>query len=179
MDLLRRTARGELAEIFGNNALEEDKRHGLSASLKPPTQRWPRRLQPHVRSWRPMRVELMPISPDSKPKSLPPEFQILQYQPRPWTPSDSLVVVKLFFESLSNTWRLDVMREAFADLPAEKRAALMPVTSPLDVLVVGNDTRKTAVLSTGFLLRQTGRSQSIPSVSLRKTKRGCLDLLRA
>ncbi|MCM3872048.1 MAG: penicillin acylase family protein, partial [Pyrinomonadaceae bacterium] len=27
MDLLRRTARGELAEIFGNNALEEDKRH--------------------------------------------------------------------------------------------------------------------------------------------------------
>ena len=31
------------------------------------------------------------------------------------------------------------MREAFADLPAEKRAALLPVVSPLDVLLVGND----------------------------------------
>ncbi|MBA3766264.1 MAG: penicillin acylase family protein, partial [Acidobacteria bacterium] len=29
MDLLRRTARGELAEIFGNTVLEEDKRHRI------------------------------------------------------------------------------------------------------------------------------------------------------
>jgi hypothetical protein len=47
-------------------------------------------------------------------KSLPPEFQILQYKPRPWTPADSLLVTKLFAEALSTTWRLDLMREALA-----------------------------------------------------------------
>ncbi|MGH9883739.1 MAG: penicillin acylase family protein, partial [Pyrinomonadaceae bacterium] len=73
-------------------------------------------------------------------KNLPPEFQILQYKPRPWTPADSLVVVKLFFEALSNSWRLDVMREALADLPPDKLAALLPEKSPIDVLVVGTDT---------------------------------------
>ena len=76
-------------------------------------------------------------------KSLPPEFQILQYKPKPWTPADSLLVGKLFAEGLSNTWRLDIMRAALAGLPAEKRAGLMPEISPLDVFVIGKDTPRT------------------------------------
>lgn len=144
MDLLRRTARGELAEIFGKNALEEDKRHRTfgfaqtaDAEVAQTTPATRAILEAYARG-----VNAYIAGLDAK--GLPPEFQILQYQPRPWTPSDSLVVVKLFFESLSNTWRLDVMREALADLPEEKRAALMPVTSPLDVLVSGKDRRTTA-----------------------------------
>ncbi|MGH9971667.1 MAG: penicillin acylase family protein [Pyrinomonadaceae bacterium] len=142
MDLLRRTARGELAEIFGNNVLEEDKRHrtfGFAQVAEAEVaQAGPQAralLDAYARG-----VNAYIASLDSR--GLPPEFQLLQYQPRPWTPADSLVIVKLFFESLSTTWRLDVMREAFADLPAEKRAALMPEVSPLDVLVVGKDTGK-------------------------------------
>jgi penicillin amidase len=143
MDLLRRTARGELAEIFGNNVLEEDKRHRTfgfaqtaDAEVAQATPVTRAILEAYARG-----VNAYISSLEAK--GLPPEFQILQYKPRPWTPSDSLVVVKLFFESLSNTWRLDVMREALADLPPEKRVALMPETSPLDVLVVGKDGRDT------------------------------------
>ena len=127
MDLLRRTARGELAEIFGNSALEEDKRHRTfgfaqtaDAEVAQATPAARAILEAYARGVNAYIAGL-------EAKSLPPEFQILQYQPRPWTPSDSLVLVKLFFESLSNTWRLDVMREAFADLPAAKREGLMPV----------------------------------------------------
>ncbi|MBA3515962.1 MAG: penicillin acylase family protein [Pyrinomonadaceae bacterium] len=145
MDLLRRTARGELAEILGNNALEEDKRHRTfgfaqtaDAELAQATPAARAVLEAYTRG-----VNTYIAGLDAK--DLPPEFQILQYKPRPWTAADSLVVVKLFFESLSSTWRLDVMREAFADLPAQKRAALMPVTSPLDVLVVGKDRRELAL----------------------------------
>src|SRR5829696_2023337 len=75
------------------------------------------------------------------PMSMPPEFQILQYSFRPWTPADSCVVVKIFFEALSDTWRLDIMRQALSVLPAEKRAELLPEISPIDVLVVGKDTQ--------------------------------------
>jgi len=141
MDLLRRNERGELAEVLGNAVLEQDKQHrtlGFSQEVE---------------------IEFARASPEARavleayangvnayitsldPKSLPPEFQILQYKPKPWTPADSLLVGKLFAEALSNTWRLDIMREALAGLPAEKRAGLMPETSPLDVLVVGKDSK--------------------------------------
>jgi penicillin amidase len=42
-------------------------------------------------------------------------------------------------EYLSSTWQLDVMRASLGSLPKEKREALLPDTSPLDVLVVGTD----------------------------------------
>ena len=139
MDLLRRTARGELSEIFGKSTLEEDKRRRTlgfarvaeaeAAAASPQARAL---LEAYARG-----VNAYIASLDAK--SLPPEFQILQYRPRPWTPADSLVVVKLFYETLSNTWRLDIMREALAGLPPAKLASLLPEVSPLDVLVVGTD----------------------------------------
>ncbi|HUE82387.1 MAG TPA: penicillin acylase family protein [Pyrinomonadaceae bacterium] len=139
MDLLRRTARGELSEIFGKSTLEEDKRRRTlgfarvaeaeAAAASPQARAL---LEAYARG-----VNAYIASLDAK--SLPPEFQILQYRPRPWTPADSLVVVKLFYETLSNTWRLDIMREALAGLPPAKLATLLPEVSPLDVLVVGTD----------------------------------------
>src|SRR5258705_3323303 len=141
MDLFRRNARGELAEILGagpNNAvLEQDKQHRIigfaheaDAEAAQATPQSRAILEAYANG-----VNAYIASLDAR--SLPPEFQILQYKPRPWTVSDSLIVVKIFFESLSSTWRLDLMREALSVLPAEKRAALMPEISPLDVLVVG------------------------------------------
>src|SRR6185295_998850 len=141
MDLLRRNERGELAEVLGNAVLEQDKQHrtlGFAQEVE---------------------IEIAKASPGARAvleayangvnayiasldlKTLPPEFQVLQYKPKPWTPADSLLVGKLFAEALSNTWRLDIMRSAYAGLPAEKRAGLMPETSPLDVLVVGKDVK--------------------------------------
>lgn len=146
MDLFRRTERGELAEILtagpNNIALEQDKQHRTlgfaqvaEAEVSQASPKTRAVLEAYARG-----VNAYIASLD--PRGLPPEFQILQYKPKPWTPADSLLVVKLFFEALSSTWRLDIMREALAGLPAQKRAALMPETSPYDVLVVGKDTRK-------------------------------------
>jgi penicillin amidase len=143
MDLFRRTARGELAEVLGagpnNVALEQDKLHRTygfaQASEAEVAQASPQSLavlEAYARG-----VNAYAASLD--PKSLPPEFQILQYNFRPWTPADSFIIAKIFFEALSDTWRLDVMRQALSSLPAEKRNALLPETSPLDVLVVGKD----------------------------------------
>src|SRR4030095_5503999 len=136
MDLFRRTARGELAEVLGTAALEEDKRHrtfGFTQSAEAEVAQ----ASPSARALLEAYAKGVNAYIDSlDAKDLPPEFRLLQYKPRPWTPADSLIVVKLFFESLSNTWRLDVMREALAVLPKEKLAALLPETSPIDVLVV-------------------------------------------
>jgi len=139
MDLLRRTERGELAEVLGSAALEQDKQHrtlGFShvvdAELTKALPQVRTMLEAYARGVNAYIATL-------NNKTLPPEFQILQYQPKPWTPADSMLVGKLFAEALSNTWRLDIMRAALAGLPGEKRDGLMPEVSPLDVLLVGQD----------------------------------------
>jgi len=148
MDLYRRTARGELAEVLGagpnNVALDQDKLHRTygyaqtaEAEVAQASPKSLALLEAYARG-----VNAYAASLD--PKSLPPEFQILNYKFRPWTPADSLVLGKLFFEALSDTWRLDVMRQALSALPPEKRALLLPETSPLDVLVVGKDSQSKA-----------------------------------
>src|ERR1041384_1831766 len=145
MDLFRRTVRGELSEVLGvgpnNIAIDQDKLHrtygftqAAEAELAAASPRTRAVLEAYARG-----VNAYATSLDSK--SMPPAFQILQYAFRPWTPTDSLAVVKIFFEALSDTWRLDIMRQALSVLPAEKRAELLPEISPIDVLVVGKDTK--------------------------------------
>ncbi|HEV7397759.1 MAG TPA: penicillin acylase family protein [Pyrinomonadaceae bacterium] len=147
MDLFRRNARGQLAEIFGTAALDEDKRHrtlGLAQAAEAEAAQAAPEVKELLSAYA-SGVNAYIQSIDAK--SWPPEFQLLQYKPTPWTPADSLLIVKNFFEALSTTWRLDIMREGLADLPPAKRAALLPETSPLDVLVVGSDSKTKASTS--------------------------------
>ena len=142
MDLMRRNERGELAEVLGNAVLEQDKQHrtlGFSQVVDAEVARASAQSRAALEAYA-NGVNAYIASLDVT--TLPPEFQILQYKPKPWTPADCLLVGKLFAEALSNTWRLDIMRAALAALPAEKHAGLMPEISPLDVLVVGNDSKR-------------------------------------
>ncbi len=139
MDLLRRRARGELAEIFGRTVLAEDKLHrtyGFAAladalgAQSPPEARTV--LEAYAAG-----VNAYIESLDAQ--TLPPEFQLLQYKPRPWRPADSIIIGKFFAEVLSTTWQSDLMRAALADIPPARRAILLAEYTPLDVVVVGND----------------------------------------
>ena len=155
MDLFRRTARGELAEIMGagpnNAALDQDKLHRTYGFIQAAEAEYAN-LSPRSRAVLEAYARGVNAYASSlEAKSRPPEFQILNYDFRPWIPQDSIVVVKLFFEALSDTWRLDLMRQNLASLPREKQAVLMPLVSSLDVLVVGKDVpaRATPARSTG------------------------------
>lgn len=141
MDLLRRSARGELAEIFGRTVLEEDKRRRTLGYARIADEMIAR-TSPQMRAVLDAYCRGVNAHIDSlDDKSLPLEFQILRYKPRHWTPADSYVVGKNFAEVLSTTWRIDLMRESFSDLAPEKLREIFPVASPLDVLVVGEDAK--------------------------------------
>lgn len=142
MDLLRRTARGELSELFGQLTLEDDKRrrtYGFTrvaeASLATVSQPARAALEAYARG---VNAYIASLDGSGEDRKLPVEFTLLQYQPRPWTPLDSLVLGKNFAEVLSTTWPVDLMRAMLADLPVEKRQLLLPSASPLDVIVVGS-----------------------------------------
>lgn len=141
MDLLRRSARGELAEIFGKLALEEDKRRrtydfaGLAERIE-------RNELPAVRAAneayaRGVNAYIAALDE----KTLPVEFRLLQYRPRPWRTTDTVAISKLFSETLSTTWQGDLARAALAKLSPALIRKLFPVVSAHDVLVVGRDPR--------------------------------------
>ncbi|HYP26893.1 MAG TPA: penicillin acylase family protein [Blastocatellia bacterium] len=139
MDLLRRTGRGELSEIFGRGVLEEDKQYRTYGFTKL-SEGLLGRCSPAMRAALEAYARGVNAFIDSRDdKTLPVEFRLLKYKPRAWTPADSIIVGKTFSVTLSTTWQSDIMRAALADLPADKRDALLPETSPLDVLLVGSD----------------------------------------
>lgn len=140
MDLLRRTARGELAEILGRDVLDQDEQMrvlGLGRFADGLVERLPTRVREPLAAYAEGVNAYITALGDRR---LPPEFGILDYEPRPWRPSDSLVICKLFALDLTLSWPRDMMRASFANLPADRRAALFVETSPLDVVLVGEDT---------------------------------------
>lgn len=146
MELFRRSARGELAEIFGagpqGSVLEGDKQHrlyGFAHLAEAQAARLSPKLRAALESYT-SGVNAYIATLDAK--SLPPEFQILQLKPRPWQVSDSLLIGKLFDETLTTSWRADLTRAAFTQLPQQVRDQLFPETSPLDVILVGSDNKK-------------------------------------
>ncbi|HEX8557876.1 MAG TPA: penicillin acylase family protein [Pyrinomonadaceae bacterium] len=139
MDFLRRTARGELCEVLGPAALEQDKLHRTfgftrlaGALLERASERARAALEAYARG-------VNAFVEGAGPGGLPVEFQVLRYAPRPWTAADSLALGKLFDESLSMSVDGDILRALLDDLPPERREELLPATSPLDVLLVGGD----------------------------------------
>ncbi len=139
MDLLRRSMRGELSEVLGRPLLSEDKRRRIFGIAQLSGQSFAQTTGPVRAALESYANGVNAYIASIDQNQLPPEFKILQYTPRPWTPADSLAIGKIFAETLSTTWQTDLMRAALADLPKEKRDLLLIETSPLDVLVVGKD----------------------------------------
>ena len=139
MDLLRRTGRGELAEIFGRRSLREDQARrafGFGALAE----QMVARLSPQTRhAFDAYALGVNAYIESRTEETLPEEFRILKYRPQAWHTSDSLVLGKIFAESLTTNWQEDIMRSTLASLPRNTRDLLMPDTSPLDVILVGSD----------------------------------------
>ena len=139
MDLFRRVAGGETAEIFGSATLEEDKRwrkfnfRAVAAqNVKNASPETRTILDSYARGVNAFMATL-------NDQNLPPEFKILQYKPREWRPEDSILVSKIFADALSNTWRQDLLNAAFDKVAADKRRQIFDVSTADDVLLIGKD----------------------------------------
>jgi len=142
MDLYRRVARGRLAELFGKQVLNEDKRwrkFGFSEiaekSLKVVGPDLRKALEDYARG-----VNAYIASVDKK--KLPIEFQILQYEPEEWQATDTIVIGKILADGLSTTWWQDLNRVALKKLPAAKYDSITNKVTPKDVVLFGKDSGK-------------------------------------
>ncbi len=137
MDVLRRAAAGELSEIFGEATLEVD-RENRTLGLGVAAEKQADSLDEEGRKILDAYARGVNRYIADRRSRLPIEFQILRYQPKPWSPRDTVLVGAYMYKLLTETWKMELKRgKVTARLGPELARQLYVVDSPLDHFVVG------------------------------------------
>ena len=139
MDLLRRVVRGETAEIFGRQTLEEDKRwrrYGFVQIADATVRNYAPEMRTILDEYaRGVNAYIVSLTDESTPI----EFKLLQYKPREWSPTDTVMIGKLLAEALSSTYQRDLLRKSIQGVDPQKLADLTNPVTPYDVVLFGKD----------------------------------------
>ncbi|HEV2386144.1 MAG TPA: penicillin acylase family protein [Candidatus Acidoferrales bacterium] len=139
MDLLRRAAAGDLAEIFGPAALALD-RERRTLGLRAAAQAEANSLDPEGKAMVAAYADGVNLYIEQHRWNLPLEFRLLRYRPRPWTPTDTFLVAGYMYQLLSSTWKEELDRARVTALVGPDRARDMyAVDSPYDRILVGGE----------------------------------------
>ncbi len=152
MELARRVAGGEVSALVGAAALPLDRIqrvYGFAAVAEEAV----RRLPPEERTYAEALAGGINAFIASHPGRWGLEFQLLSLEPRPWTPADSIRVLLLMHQQLSESWEHELIAEALAVLPAARRSFLLPEVSADDVLVIPDAEPRPAPSTAGLLTR--------------------------
>src|SRR5271154_4888001 len=137
MDLLRRAAGGELAEIFGAVALPLD-RENRTLGLRVAAEAAARRMDPATRKIVEAYAGGVNRYIAERSGRLPIEFALLRYKPRPWTAADTFLISAYMWKTLTTTWKAKLNRGRITALVGAERAReLFVEDSPLDHFIVG------------------------------------------
>ena len=113
MDAFRRNADGELAEILGPSLIRHDKTQRVF-QFRNTAQRIYANLPAAERTRLDDYARGVNLYIEQHPNSLPPEFKLLFYRPRPWTGVDSISVGMMMVQMLDTHWYAKLNRERIA-----------------------------------------------------------------
>src|SRR6185437_2993019 len=103
MDILRRHAAGELAEILGPSLVPHDRAQRI-LQVRAAADRAIASLPPDQLHWLQLYARGVNASIAVQSPHLPIEFRILRYEPAQWTPRDSILVGLAMFQDLTNSF---------------------------------------------------------------------------
>lgn len=132
MDLLRRVAAGELSEVFGKGTLAMDRENRI-LGMRLAAARAAAALPTEGRSVLEAYARGVNAFIETHRESLPIEFRLLRYRPKPWQARDSLLVALYMYKALTNTWPSELQRaRVTARVGVELAADLYPSVAPED-----------------------------------------------
>jgi penicillin amidase len=111
MDALRRLAAGELSEVLGASTLELD-REARRLRLRRIAEQHARALPAGDRAVIAAYARGVNYFIETHRGTLPLEFTLLRYDPRPWTITDSILCGLQMYRELTTTWRDELRKEA-------------------------------------------------------------------
>ena len=110
MDIMRRFAAGDLAEILGADLLDHDREQRI-LGMRVAARKAIEVASPQVRAHYEAYARGVNAYIESYRGRLPLEFRILRYSPQPWTPEDSTLIAAQMVKDLSASPRHALMRE--------------------------------------------------------------------
>jgi penicillin amidase len=130
MDTYRRNANGELAEILGPALIRHDKAQRMF-QFRNVAQRVYANLAPQERARYDAYARGVNLFINQHQNSLPPEFRLMHYAPKPWTGADSISIGTMMVDMLDTHWYAKLERERIAAKlnNAKLEADLYPVGS--------------------------------------------------
>jgi penicillin G amidase len=135
MELQRRLAGGELAEVFGRVLLPSDRLHRIYGFARVAEAAVPL-LPPNERADVAALTDGINAFVDTHTGHWGLEFALLRLTPRRFTPADALRVLLVMCEDLSSSWRKEIAAERLRRLPpAVRRFLTSPFTADDFVLV--------------------------------------------
>ncbi len=138
MDLLRRVARGQLSEILGPSTVAIDKDFRTLGFARA-AERDVTLLDAETRRLMEAYARGVNKFIEQHQKSLPLEFSLLHYKPRPWQPSDTLAISGYMYRTLTDTWERELNRAKVTELAgADRSKDLFSEEAPMDHFVIGD-----------------------------------------
>ncbi|GAF13545.1 penicillin acylase II [Bacillus sp. JCM 19045] len=129
MDLSRRQASGQLAEVIGSSMLDQDKffrTFGLRRAAEASIDAYDAETYSYLQAYADGVNAFMNQAIDAG--ELPLEFRLAGYEPTPWEPLDSLTIGKFMAYDLGGNWQGQAFRYwASQQLSEEEALELMPV----------------------------------------------------
>jgi penicillin amidase len=113
MDMYRRNANGELAEVLGASLVPHDRAQRVLGFRKT-AERIYANLDAQDRRWLDDYAKGVNAFIAQHPDDLPAEFRLLMYKPKPWTGADSMGVGTMMFDMLDTHWDVKLAREEIA-----------------------------------------------------------------
>jgi penicillin G amidase len=166
MDMARRFAAGELAELLGSSVVQHDKVQRI-LQIRPAAEHLAATMPQNQRRMFEAFARGVNAYIASHPNNLPAEFRLLGYKPRPWQPVDSWLVTMNMASRLDTLYPWKLEREKVeARLGPTLAADLYPTTTWRD----HPPTQKIPDL--------TAPQQNIPQIPLDESQTSLEDILR-
>lgn len=124
MDIMRRTALGELSQILGPQSLSHDKLMrtiGFNRLAHEEYKQLPAEMKSNLKAY----CQGVNAYIEQSSNREPLEFVLLGYQPRTWEPADTLAILKYGQYSEDESWQLDDLRQRMVDKLGDKSASLL------------------------------------------------------
>ncbi len=138
MDLLRRAARGQLSEVLGPATLKIDRDFRV-LNFSRAAERDFGMVSPEVRRVMEAYARGVNLYVEQHATRLPIEFTLLNYKPRTWQPTDSLVIACYMYRTLTDTRAEELGREMVtAKVGPELAKDLYSPDASMDHFVVGD-----------------------------------------
>lgn len=157
LDITRRAAKGELAEILGKQGLIRDKfvrnirlLESAENELKISSEKSLEILKYYS--------EGVTTFIEKHKHNLPIEFKALNYKPKPWQPVDSIILSKQIAEVTDTSWQIDLIRqEIYKSIPGKYADELFEQNFPGNP-IINHDAKKYLVFDE-YILKKPNLAQ--------------------